>query len=202
MSRMRWDALFDDLASQFDAGLDEERRQAAIDEERLRVARVTLRERLAALDASLRQHEKIGLQLHTGERIEITPVEFGSDWFGADLVGSVRRYGTCIVPLAGIGAVILNRDQLSRSLQPQPERPGSVAGRLGLSIPLRDLARRRSHCELTTTLGTVYGTIDRVGRDHIDVALHDAETPRRVSEVAAYRLIPLDSISLIRIQTD
>ncbi|MGO1545364.1 MAG: hypothetical protein ACTHXA_13610 [Gulosibacter sp.] len=199
---MRWNELFDDLASQFDAGLEEERRRAAIDEERLRVTRLTLRDRLAALDRAIAPHEKIGLQLHTGERVEIRPAEFGADWFGADLVGAERNFGACIVPLAGIGAVTLSREQITRSLEPLPERPGSVTGRLGISIPLRDLARRRSRCELTTVLGTVYGTIDRVGRDHIDLAVHDVDTPRRERHVATYRLIPLADVTLIRVWTD
>lgn len=199
---MRWDELFDDLASQFDAGLEEERRRAAIDEERLRVNRLTLRDRLGALDQFLRPEERITLQLHTGERVDIRPVEFGADWFGADLVGAVRSYGACIVPLAGIGSVLLTRDQISRSLEPLPERPGSVTGKLGLSIPLRDLARRRSHCEITTVTGTFYGTIDRVGRDHIDVAMHDVDTPRRQTGIGTFRLVPLVDLTLIRIQTD
>lgn len=199
---MRWDELFDDLAGQFDAGLEEERRRAAIDEERLRVTRLTLRDRLGALDQYLAPDEQIGLQLHTGERVDVRPVEFGVDWFGADLLGAVRSYGACIVPLAGIGSVLLSHDQISRSLAPIPERPGSVAGRLGFSIPLRDLARRRSHCEFTTVTGTFYGTIDRVGRDHVDVAMHDIETPRRQSGIGTFRLIPLADITLIRIQTD
>lgn len=199
---MRWNELFDDLAGQFDAGLEEERRRAAIDEERLRVTRLTLRDRLAALDQFLEAEEKIGLQLHTGERVEIRPIEFGADWFGADLIGVVRSYGACIVPLSGIGSVLLTRDQISRSLEPLPERPGSVTGRLGLSIPLRDLARRRSHCEITTLTGTFYGTIDRVGRDHIDVAMHDIDTPRRQAAIGTFRLVPLADLTLIRIQTD
>ncbi|KAB1641158.1 hypothetical protein [Gulosibacter chungangensis] len=199
---MRWDELFDDLASQFDAGLEEERRRAAIDEERLRVNRLTLRDRLGALDQFLKPDERITLELHTGERVEIRPIEFGADWFGADLVGVVRRYGACIVPIAGIGSVLLTGDQIARSLEPLPERPGAVTGKLGLSIPLRDLARRRSHCEITTLNGTYYGTIDRVGRDHIDIAMHDIETPRRQSQIGTFRLVPLADLTLIRVQTD
>ena len=111
---MRWDDLFNDLASQFDAGLEEEARRAAIDEERLRVTRLTLRDRLAALDAALEPGDRIGLQLHTGERLDLIPAEFGSDWFGADLVGTAARFSTCFVPLAGISSVILSREQIGR----------------------------------------------------------------------------------------
>ncbi|SJM54475.1 hypothetical protein [Gulosibacter sp. 10] len=214
---MRWDDLFDDLAGQFDAGLEEERRRAAVDEERLRITRLTIRDRLGALDRALSPGERIGLELRTGERIEIVPVEFGADWFGADLVGAglsapggegvpgggpVSRYGACIVPLAGIASVVLDAGQLARSLEPLPERPGSITGKLGMSIPLRDLARRRCHCEITTAHGAVLGTVDRVGRDHLDIAVHDVDTPRRQRDIRAYRILPLADITLIRVQTD
>ena len=199
---VRWDDLFDDLASQFDAGLDEERRRAEIDDERLRVARLTTRDRLVALAAGLGPGERIGLQLHGGERVDIVPVEFGADWLGAALAGAAHRYGSCLVPIAGIAGLLLDADQVAASLAPQPERPASLAARLGLAIALRDLARRRASCELSTRLGVVYGTIDRVGRDHLDVAVHAPDAPRRESQVALTRIIPLDELVLVRIRTD
>lgn len=199
---VRWDHLFDDLASQFDAGLDEERRRAELEEERLRVARLTVRDRLVALAAALRPGERIGLQLHDGERVDIVPVEFGADWIGADLAGAAHRYGACIVPLAGVGALLLDREQTAASLAVRSERPSSLSARLGLAIALRDLARRRVACELSTRLGVVHGTIDRVGRDHVDVAVHSSDAVRRESQVALTRIIPLDDLVLVRIGTD
>lgn len=199
---MRWDDLFDDLASQFDAELEEDRRRVAIDEERLRIARLTTRDRLAALAATLRPDESIGLQLLSGERIDVVPVEFGADWLGADLVGPARHYGACLVSLAGIGALLLDRSQIDRSLAPSPERPSALAARLGFAIALRDLARRRVSVELSTRLGAITGTIDRVARDHLDIALHDADVPRRSSAVSTVRIVPLDEILFVRIRTD
>lgn len=201
--RVRWDDLFDDLASQFDAGLDEQQRRAEIDEERLRVARLTTRDRLVALAAALRPGERIGLMLLSGERVDIVPVEFGADWIGAQLAGGQqaggRRPDGCIVPLGGIGALLLDRDQVESSLAPVRERPSSLASRLGLPIALRDLARRRVACELTTRLGTVHGTIDRVGRDHVDIAVHAPDVARRERHVALTRIIPLDDLVLVRL---
>lgn len=198
---VRWDDLFDDLASQFDAGLEEERRRALIDEERLRVSRLTTRDRLSALASTLQPDEHIGLQLHSGDRVDIVPVEIGADWLGADLVGPAHRYGACLIALGGIGALLLTPEQVARSMQPLPERAGGLSARLGFGIALRDLARRRVACEFSTRLGVVYGTVDRVGRDHLDIAVHDPEVPRRASAVITTRILPLDDLLVVRIRT-
>ncbi|MFD2759152.1 hypothetical protein [Gulosibacter faecalis] len=199
---MRWNDLFDDLAGQFDAEYEAERRREAVDDERLRVARLTLRQRLATLQPALRPGECLSLELRGGERLEIEPTEFGADWFAARLAAPTRRYRSVLVPLAGISSLVLTRDQLERSLAARPEQPDSLAARLGLVIPLRDLTRRRVHVEVTTTLGVLHGTIDLVGRDHLDLAVHDGDTPRRNRDVAAYRMVPLDEVRLVRIDGD
>lgn len=196
---MRWDHLFDDLASQFDAERDEELRRAAIDEERLRIARMTTRDRLLALSENLDASEPLNLQLHTGERIVVVPVEFGADWLGADLVGTGRSYSSCIVPLNGIAALLLTSQQVAASLKSGQTREG-VAARLGIHLALRDLARRRVACELSTRSGVIYGTIDRVGRDHLDIAIHDPETARRAQAVAFTRILPIADLTLVRIR--
>jgi hypothetical protein len=45
----------------------------------------------------------------------------------------------------------------------------------------------------------VHGTIDRVGRDHLDLAVHEAGQSRRQSAVQQYRVIPLDQLLLVRL---
>lgn len=200
-SSVQWDHLFEDLADQFAAEREEAEQRAAIDDERLRIARLTVRDRLAALAAGIRPGERIGLQLHTDERIDIVPVEFGADWFGAELIGLGGSYGACLVPIAGVAALLLTPDQVERSLTPQPARP-SVTERLSIHIALRDLARRRTVCELLTPAGAIIGTIDRVARDHLDIAVHDPETVRRNRSVRVTRIVPLRDIMLVRIHAD
>ncbi len=198
---VQWDHLFEDLADQFAAEREEAEQRAAIDDERLRIARLTVRDRLAALAAGIQPGERIGLQLHSDERIDVVPVEFGADWFGAELIGFEGCYGACLVPLTGIAALLLTRDQVERSLAPQSSRP-SVTDRLSIHIALRDLARRRTVCELATAAGAITGTIDRVARDHLDIAVHDSETVRRNRSVQVTRIVPLRDILLVRIHTD
>ena len=50
---------------------------------------------------------------------------------------------------------------------------------------------------LTTVDGIVHGTIDRVARDHVDLALHEPGSPRREREVQGYRIVPLDRVLLV-----
>lgn len=210
---MRWDELFDDLAGQFDAEFEAEQRRSAIEDERLRLARLTLRERITALERTLAPGESVTLLLDSGDRLEVLPIEFGADWFSARPALSTSGAGmpsssasthsrqpeaTIIVPIAGISSLLLTESQVARSLTPASEHPASLAGRLGFAIPLRDLARRRVPCEFLTAMGQCFGTIDRVGRDHVDVAIHDLASVRRAENVRVYRVIPFAQMFLVR----
>lgn len=195
---VRWDDLFDDLAGQFDAEREAEQRLAQIEDERMRTARLTVRDRLAALERALTPNETIAILLDSGDRLEVTPTEFGADWFAAtrEVLAGARE--TIIVPIAGISAVLLTERQRARSLDQNKEHPASIAAKLGLAIPLRDLARRRLSVECITLMGQCFGTIDHVGRDHFDLAVHDLDQPRRRSSVRVHRLIPFTQLQLIR----
>lgn len=196
---MRWDELFDDLAAQFDAEHEAQQRRERIEDERMRLARLTLRDRLLALERGLQPGETITVLLHSGDRLEIVPTEFGADWLIADTRtsggASVQRV---LVPLVGMSTLLLRTDQLERSLQPSQERATSLTAKLGVSIPLRDFARQRVVVECTTTMGQCTGTIDRVGRDHLDLAVHDLDAPRRHDRVRVFRVLPLDQLMLVR----
>jgi hypothetical protein len=63
---------------------------------------------------------------------------------------------------------------------------------------LRDLCRRRCAVELVLTGGPLHGTIDRVGRDHCDLAVHEAGAVRREAAVSHYRIVPFDQLLLVR----
>ena len=96
---MRWDLLFDDLESQLDQEQRDEERALALEEERLRLARLTLRDRLTALARGDDGGPvAIRVELHGGAELELRPLAFGRDWMSATVVESGR--GTCEGPVS------------------------------------------------------------------------------------------------------
>jgi hypothetical protein len=199
--RMRWDKLFDDLESQLEQELTAEELDLEAEDERLRLGRLTLRDRLVALHASHPVGSDLVLRatLRSGLVLGLRPATFGRDWFSADLIDESSRGGQCIVPLAAIESVALSSDQLSRSLRPPSESGAALSARLSLPFVLRDLCRRRHPVDVLMPTATHHGTIDRVGRDHLDLAVHEREAIRRDAAVLEVRMIELSEVLLVRL---
>ena len=198
---MRWDRLFDDLEGQLERELNAEERDVQAEEERLRVGRLVVRDRLIAIEESGRASElSVAVLLTTGEQLTVRPVTFGRDWFVAELTEENRR-SQCVVALAGIAALLLTRAQIEASLTPVASAPNerALSARLTLPFVLRDLCRRRTALDLHTVTGIAHGTIDRVGRDHLDLAVHEPGRPRRSSSVTQHRIVPLDQVLFVRL---
>lgn len=193
---MRWDNLFDDLESQLEGELSAEELDLAAEEERLRLGRLSLRDRLSVLAGLGRV---LRIELTGGERVDLTLGAMGRDWVAGDLAAPGRAQ--CVLPLSAIASVVLPLHELRSSLSatPQDDDPAaSLPARLGLPFVLRDLCRRRREVELLLAHGTLTGTIDRVGRDHLDLAAHEAGAARRESAVIEHRMVGLHTIRLIR----
>ena len=189
---MRWDNLFDDLVGQLEGELAGEAGDLEAEEERLRLGRLGLRDRLVAVLAVVASARAIRVHLTTGDNLAVIPTLVGSNWFSADIVD---HRGHCLVPLAGVVGLGLTATQIAASHS--PVRP-SLNARLDLSVVLRDLCRRRGAVELVLRDSTVRGTIDRVGRDHVDIAMHEAGSARRGSAVTDYRVVPIAALVLVR----
>jgi hypothetical protein len=196
---MRWDLLFDDLESQLDQEQRDEERALALEEERLRLGRLTLRDRLSALARAAGEDPDVfvRIELRGGALLDLRPLAFGRDWMSAATLDPSRAGGQCIVPMAAIAAVLPSRAQLDPSLVPLPESSPRLAERIGLPFVLRDLCRRRTPVHVTTADGRVHGTLDRVARDHVDLALHEPGSPRREQDVRGYRIVPLERLLLV-----
>jgi hypothetical protein len=200
---MRWDNLFSDLESQLAQELTAEEADLQAEEERLRLARLGIRDRLFALhrSASGASMRTIRLELSDGLHIDVEPSSFGRDWFSGRLVTEGARTSECIVPIEAVTSVSLRREQVAVSLdQSAPEEtPAALSARLGLGVVLRDLCRRRHPITIHRRAGSIHGTIDRVGRDHLDIAVHEAGAPRRQTGVSEFRIVLLSEITLVRI---
>ena len=105
-----------------------------------------------------------------------------------------------VVPISAIAAVSAARRQVDESLAPAPVPSSRVEERIGLAFVLRDLSRRRVAVEVESLDGRHHGTIDRVGLDHLDLALHEPGTPRRERDVRGYRLVPFDRVVAITVR--
>jgi hypothetical protein len=185
---MRWDELFADLEGQLEHGLGAEEREAQLEEERLRVGRATLRDRVAAIGA-----EPLRARLVDGSHVELVPRTVGRDWVSGDLVGTAAQV---VLPLPAVAALLPTPAQVERSLE--PVTLGTVTDGIGLAFVLRDLARRRRALQLTTPGGILSGTIDRVGKDHLDLAVHPVDGWRRASAIARIEVLALTQLLLVR----
>jgi hypothetical protein len=188
---MRWDSLFDDLESQLERERTAEELDLEAEEERLRLGRLALRDRLLALGRAPGQRA-LRITLTGGVRLSVHPQSIGRDWLSAVLPDGRQ----CVVPLAAIATVSLSRADVAASLSAAAQ--DTISGRLGLPFVLRDLCRRRRQVEATTLDGVLVGTIDRVGRDHFDLAVHEPGTARRESDVRDVLMVPIERLVVIR----
>ncbi|NEM90819.1 hypothetical protein [Galbitalea soli] len=217
---MRWDNLFDDLESQLDHELAADDIDVRAEEERLRLARLSLRDRVVRVQESGSGNRGAGnpgsgnsgpgssraaplrIIARDGSRLTVIPANVGKDWIAGDLIDPADRRVPCLLPLDAIAGVSLAREQLADSLEFHPvtdRQRVSLADRLTFAFALRDLCRRRVTIELILEGERMHGTIDRVGRDHLDLAVHDAGVPRRESAVQDYRIVPFSRILLVTV---
>lgn len=195
---MRWDHLFDDLSGQLEHELQSEQADLLQEEERLRLGRLPLRDRLVALrNAEGVSTSRIRCRVRSGEIVRLRLVTVGRDWMAGDLDDPPGR-DQAIIPFSAVDALLLDPAQALVSLEPVIER-SELAARLGIAFLLRDLCRRRAVVTVRTLAGDATGTIDRVGRDHLDLAEHDRDSARRASEVRQIRVVPTDQVVLVRL---
>jgi hypothetical protein len=180
---MRWDALFEDLSAQLDARSAAGRAAEVADRSRRELATVDLLDRLSG---------------HLGARLRVAVPGAGS------LDGVLRDVAAQWLLLEEIpgrqSLVALHRilviDGLGRESVPTGE---GVTRRLGLGTALRALAARREPVSVHLVDGSRFtGTLDRVGADHVDLAEHPLDRPRRSVEVRAVRTLAMRAVVLVR----
>jgi len=196
---VRWDRLFDDLEAQLERGLRGEEAGLGAEEERLRLSRLGLRDRLLSLVRSDGE-SFVELRLASGDDLALRPKTFGRDWVAGDLrtVGPIPAQG--VLPLHAVESLAFASEQLARSLASPPPGPRARSmDRIGLGILLRELCRRRVAVTLLTRGARWHGTIDRVGADHLDLALHEPGTPRSARELRGHRTVPFAALLLVRV---
>lgn len=159
---MRWEALFSDLAGQWDAAqrADDDARIADLTE--LEMGRVHLADRLRG-----RRDETMTVRLLDAHEVTGRVLDAAPDWV---LLGVGER--RCLVPRAGIAA--------AWPLSVAAPEAGVVERRLGIAHVLRAIAREGATVQVRTVAGVYRGRLVRVGADHVDVVV---ESPRRRAPV-------------------
>ena len=198
---MRWNRFFEDLEHELDSELEVQQASVDGEAERLRVSRLELRTRFLALSGSGVLLELAGGSLLIGRLVAV----------GADWIGLIREPGgAALVPLRSIHAIRIGREAMLASVgagvdagagrdSAKPART-SLSERQTFGYVLRDLARRRIAVVLQQNdERALAGTIDRVGADHLDLALHDRGAPRREAEVSGYRIVPLAAVAWVKL---
>lgn len=185
---MRWDRFFEDLEDQLDSEWEAERAALDTEAERLRLSRLRLRERMAALRGGA-----LALTLTDGTVLHGDVGGVGADWLALRVPD-----GAHLVPFAAVVSAVVSPDDLLRSAR-DPVPLGALAERMSFGYALRDLVRRRSTVIVRVPGAELSGTIDRAGADHFDIALHDVGEPRRRGAVAGLRIVSLDAVLSVRV---
>jgi hypothetical protein len=169
----RWEGLFADLAGELAAAESAELDAEVRDRTRREQAAIPLADRLnAALGGPVAVSTPAG-------RVAGTLNDAAPGWL---------RIDDTLVPGHAVRSV--------QGLGPGAEPAGPVRARLSFGYALRALARRRVGVTVTLLDGTTLnGTLDRVGADHADLALHPPGEPRERSGTTT---IPFAAIATVR----
>jgi hypothetical protein len=176
---MRWEGLFADLEGQFVADARRELDDEVAERTRRERALVTLADRLAGCLGT-----PVRLTLPAGLRVSGDLVDLGKDWV---LVRTDSTAREVLVPSTALMTV--------SDLGQRPDH-ARAARRFGLGYALRVLSRDRATVMVTVAGGgsVVRGTIDAVGADHLDVAEHAEEVPRRRENVTGVTTVPFAAL--------
>ena len=179
---MRWERLFEDLEGQLEAASAAELAGEVAERTRMELARLTFADRLIAGVG-----EPVALDLQGGASVVGRLERAAEQW-------AVLRQGA-IPALIPLGAVIAAS---GLGVTAAGDR-SSVLRRLSLASALRAVARDRSPVRIELVNGgSVTGTVDAVGADHLDLAEHPADEPRRPAAVRRVLTVPFPALAVLR----
>jgi hypothetical protein len=176
----RWDRLFEDLEAQVHADASRELRAEVADRTRRERAMVGMTGRLLV---NVGRH--VVVRTPAGAQAGLVR-EVGADWLL--LQSGAERL--VLIPTGVVRSVT--------GLRPGSQEPSLVSRSMGLGAALRAVSRDRATIELTDVDGHVLtGTLDAVGADHLELAEHPVDEPRRPGNVRAVHLVPFSAVAAI-----
>jgi hypothetical protein len=184
----RWERLFADLEGQAAAELRAETEGELADRTRHARGEVPFIDRLRAA-----RGRRVTLRLAGGLVATGIVGDVAREWLVLRQDGTSAPSGApSLVPAAAVrSAQGIGRGAIPPVASPLAELP--------LRSMLRIVARDRSPVRLWLTDGHVLdGTVDGVGQDHVDIAAHPLDEPRRPGSVRQVHLVVLSAIALVR----
>lgn len=180
---MRWEELFADLEAQAEALSVAERAAEVAELTRLEASRLDLAGRLRPAVGTGITVRCLGGTVLSGRLGAV-----GTGWLLLDEgAGREALLATAaLTSVAGLGRVT--------------GAAGSVVdARLGIGHVLRGVARDRSVLRICLTDSRVLdGTLDRVGSDYLEFAVHAAGEPRRHGQVREVLMLPVTAVAALR----
>ena len=181
---MRWQQLFADLQAQFDAEEAAEGRVADASRARAEMGAVELVQRMRGAVGM-----PLTLRCRGAGPVVGTLADVGADWLLLE-----DEQGRSILVASGTVSAIAGLGRRT-----SVEERGAVRARMDFRWVLRGLTRDRSVVQMILDDGAVLtGTLDRVGADHVELAEHPADVPRRSEAVRGVSAVVIAAISVVR----
>jgi small nuclear ribonucleoprotein (snRNP)-like protein len=181
---MRWEDLFADLEQQWQALAEGERHAEIVERTRAEFAQLTVVDRLRGSE-----EREVRVRTRGGQAVEGRLCRVGADFL---LLALSRR--ECVLPLSAVSAV----SGLGEASVPATAA-GAVRARLGLASVLRRVAADRSQVSLVTGDGSVLnGTLQRVGSDFVEMAVHEPGEALAAARSRRRTLVPFAALEILR----
>jgi hypothetical protein len=181
---MRWQHLFADLGAQFDEAQAAADRAESASRARVETGVVRLAERVTAALG-----QPVGLRCRGAGQVSGVLADSGVDWLLLEEEGGREALvaAAAVLSVTGLGRWTAEREE------------SAVRGRLDLRWAVRALARDRSAVQVVLEDGGVLvGTVDRVGADFLELAVHPAGEPRRPGAVRGVAAVALGAVAVVR----
>lgn len=187
---MRWDRLLADIEAAEAARERAEMLGEAAERSRMETGRVSLEARLRAAEG-----RPVVLEVDGPQRCAGRLAGVGLGWVVVE--GAPASW------LVATRHVLWVAD-LPRQFSPPPEGAAKrLYESLGIRHVLRGIAADRSAVQIGLGTGEpLTGTIDRVGADFVDLAVHAPGELRRTRELRGERAVHIDAIRYVRRQAD
>ena len=179
---MRWDALFRDLEAQFAAADLLATESQIAEQSRVELAAVTVLDRLRGQAGAV-----LRIRVSSGALFAGSLRQVGSEWLVLE-----TGPGAALIPAGALRAV----EGMGRRAAGEPS---AVTTRLGLGSVFRAFGRDRTLVTIqrADSGARIDGTIDRVGKDFLEVAAVPLGEQRRAGNVAGMILIPFTGVEAV-----